>query len=215
MAFPRIKILNRLNSPLVVVTALAIWLGLPAAQLSAQETSSLDAVLAQLKSTSEASTNSTLKSLGAELAAKANLLGTSVSSNATTHSELTGALQSLLGGKSPDAVAAFQKLSAAKLTPQQMALAKQVGHVGSAYLVEKDLGSLDGSQSEVAQIVSSLRKGNVTAALPAIKKVSQNAGLTPEQKSLLTAMAEKLAPGASKAGEALGNGLKSIPGMGN
>jgi hypothetical protein len=63
-----------------------------------------------------------------------------------------------------------------------MSLAKDIGHVGSAYLVEKNLGSLDGSQSDVATIASSLRSGNVTATLPAIKKISQNASLTLDQK---------------------------------
>ncbi len=130
-------------------------------------------------------------------------------------SQLTGALQSLLGDKGPDAVAAFQKISAAKLTPDQLGLAKQFGQVGSAYLVQKNLGALEGGQGDVAQIVSSLRSGNVTAALPAIKKVSQNVNLTPAQKDLMTSVANKFIPGAGKAGEVISGGLKSLPGFGH
>ena len=64
-----------------------------------------------------------------------------------------------------------------------------------------------------AQIVSSLRKGNITEALPAIKKVSQNAKVTPAQKELLTSLADKYAPGASKESGAL-KGVKGIPDLG-
>ncbi len=189
----------------------AILAGLTTVSLRAQDASTLSGLLGQLTSTSSASTDSTLKSLGGELAAKAQSLDTSLAGNPATQSELTGALQSLLGNKGPEAVADFQKLSAAKLTPDQMSLAKDVGHVGSAYLVQKNLGSLDGSQSDVATIVSSLRSGNVTAALPAIKKVSQNANLTPEQKDLLTSMTKKLIPGAGS----ISDGLKSFSGFGH
>ncbi len=171
---------------------IAASLFVPATFVRAQDTSTLSSLLGQLTSASQSSTDSTLKSLGGELATKAQSLGTSLAGNPATESQLTGALQSLLGNKGPETVAAFQKLSAAKLTPDQLSLAKDVGHVGSAYLVQKNLGALDGSQSDVASIVSSLRSGNVTAALPAIKKVSQNVNLTPAQKDLLTSMAEKI-----------------------
>jgi hypothetical protein len=87
------------------------------------------------------------------------------------------------------------------------------GRRGAVKQHHKNLGSLEGSQSEVAQIVGSLRKGKITEALPAIRKVSQNAKLTAEQKELLTSVAEKLAPGASKVSGALGE-MKGIPGLG-
>lgn len=172
---------------------------------------SLSSLLGQLTSASQASGDSTLKSLGSELATKAQSLDTSLAGSPATQSQLTGALQSLMGNKGPEAVAEFQKLAAAKLTPDQMSLAKDVGHVGSAYLVQKNLGALDGSQSDVATIVSSLRSGNVTAALPAIKKVSQNVNLTPAQKDLVTSVAKKMVPGAGS----ISDGLKSLPGFGH
>ena len=104
-------------------------------------------------------------------------------------------------------------MSQTKLTPEQTELAKEVGQLGSAYLVHKNLGNLEGSQSDVAQIVHSLRKGNIAEALPAIKKVSQNAKLTPTQKELLTSLADKYAPGASKESSAL-KGVKEIHELG-
>jgi imidazoleglycerol phosphate synthase glutamine amidotransferase subunit HisH len=55
------------------------------------------------------------------------------------------------------------------------------------------------------------RSGNVTAVLPAIKKVSQNASLTLDQKNLLSSMAKKLVPGAGS----ISDGLKSLPGFGH
>ena len=119
----------------------------------------------------------------------------------------------MLGNKGGETLAAFQKLSQTKLTPEQTKLAKDVGHLGSAYLVHKNLGNLEGSQSDVAQIVHSLRKGNITEALPAVKKVSHNAKLTPAQKELLTSLADKYAPGASKESGAL-NGAKGNPELG-
>jgi len=194
----------------VCAAAVALLAGIPAASGLAQDAVSLTSLLSQITSASQSSADSTLKSLGSELVAKAESLGHSLAGNPATETQLTGALQSLLGNRGPDAVAAFQKLSAAKLTPDQMKLAKDFGHVGSAYLVQKNLGALEGSQSDVAQIVGSLRQGKITAALPAIQKVSKNVNLTPAQKDLLTSMAEKLAPGVGT----IGNGLKSLPGFG-
>jgi hypothetical protein len=195
--------------PLVCI-AVALML-IPASYVGAQGTSTLSNVLAQLSSKTQATADPTLESLGSELVAKSQSLNTSLAGDPGTQSELTGALQSLLGNKGPEAVADFQKLSAAKLTPEQMSLAKDIGHTGSAFLVQKNLGSLEGSQSDVATIVSSLHNGNYTAALPAIKKVSQNVNITPAQKDLLSSMAKKMMPGAGS----LSDGLKSLPGFGH
>jgi hypothetical protein len=216
MQTPRFTSLKRFTAPLICAAVGAALTMVPAGPVCAQDsTTTLAGQLHDLSSASQSSGDATLKSLGGELATKARSLDTSLAGSPGTQTQLTGALQSLLGNKGPEAVAEFQKLSAAKLTPDQMKLAKDFGHVGSAYLVQKNLGALDGSQSDVAQIVSSLRSGNVTAALPAIKKVSQNANLTSEQKDLLTSMADKLVPGVGKAGDALNSGLKSLPGFGH
>jgi hypothetical protein len=198
---------------LVCAALSAALLAAAAARVSAQTGASLTDLLGQLKTDSTATGDAKLKSLGNELSAKSQSLDKSLASNPTAQTDLTGALQSLLGNKGGDSVAAFQKLAQAKLTPEQTKLAKDVGNLGSAYLVQKNLGSLEGSQSDVAQIVGSLRKGSVTEAVPAIQKVSQNAKLTQPQKDLLTSIADKYAPGAGKVGDAL-KGVKGLPGFG-
>ena len=183
------------------------------ARVAAQSTSSLTNLLGQLNSTSASSGDPTLKSLGSELGSKVQATHQSLTGNPETQGKLSGALQSMLGNKGGETLAAFHKLSQIKLTPEQTKLAKDVGQLGSAYLIHKNLGNLEGSQSDVAQIVRSLRKGNINEALPAIKKVSQNAKLTPAQKELLTSLADKYAPGASKESGAL-KGVKGIPDLG-
>jgi hypothetical protein len=120
----------------------------------------------------------------------------------------------LLSGNGAGSIGILSKLTEAKLTPDQMKLAKDVGNVGSAYVIQKNFGVLEGSQSDVAQIVNSLRKCNATAALPAVQKVAQNTKLTAPQKELLTSMAGKYAPGVKRVGDVLGGKLKSFPGFG-
>jgi len=198
---------------LLCITASVALVAASGARVSAQSASSLADLLGQLKSASATGGDSTLKSLGGDLGSKAQALNQSLAGKPDAQGQLTGALQSLLGNKGSDSLAAFQKLSQAKLTPDQSKLAKDVGHLGSAYLVQKNLGSLEGSQSDVGQIVGSLRKGNITEAMPAIQKVSQNSKLTPAQKELMTSLADRFAPGASKVSGAL-KGVKGIPSLG-
>jgi hypothetical protein len=175
---------------------------------------SLTNLLGQLNSSTKASGDATLQSLGNELGTKATSLNASLAGNPAAQSQLTSGVQSLLSGNGASSLGALSKLTEAKLTPDQMKLAKEVGNVGSAYVVQKNFASLEGSQSDVAQIVTSLRKGNATAALPAVQKVAQNAKLTSPQKELLSSVADKYAPSAKKLGGALESGLKSIPGFG-
>ena len=207
--------LKHITTTFLCAAGMAALVLAPAPRIWAQDASALSGVLGQLQTESQSSADTTLKSLGGELGTKAQALSTSLAGKPDLQNQITGALQSLLGPKGADSLAAFQKLSTAKLTPDQMKLAKDFGHVGSAYLVQKNLGSLDGSQTDVAQIVSSLHKGNVSAVLPAIQKVSQSAKLTPEQKDLLKTLADKYAPGVKKAGDAINGGMNSLPKIGN
>jgi len=173
-------------------------------RVSAQSAPPITNLLTQLKSASSDG-DSTLKSLGNELHSKVQASHESLAGSPDTQKKLNGALQSLLGNKGGEALSAFEKLSQVKLTPEQAKLANEVGHLGSAYLVHKNLGGVEGSQSEVEQIVGSLRKGKYSEALPAIKKLSENAKLTPEQKELLKFLAGKVAPRALEE-------VKGIPG---
>lgn len=179
----------------------------------ADDTSSLSGVLSSLTASTKAAGDSQLNSLGSELKSKADALGKSLSGNPSAQSGLQSALQSLVSGKSADSLGGLQKLTAAKLTPEQTKLATDVFHVGSAYVVQKNFGSLEGAQGDVAQAVKSLRKGDAVSALPAIKNISQNAKLTAPQKQLITSIADKYAPGAGNVEKAL-EGIGGIPGFG-
>ena len=120
---------------------------------------------------------------------------------------------SLTGGHDSAALtSAFDLVKGAKPTPEQLGLAKQIGNLTSAYVVQKNFASLEGAQSDVANIVSSLRSGKVTAAIPSIKNVATSAHLTDGQKQLITTIADKYAPGWKKAGEAA-DAIKKLPGF--
>ena len=202
-----------LPHPLLLALAAALILTQPFRALRADD-AALPAALDQLRSSSDASGDATLKSVGGDLAAKTEALNKSLADNPAASSQLSGLIQSLASNKGTESIASLQKLTEAKLTPDQVKLAKEVGNLGSAYLVQRNLGSLEGSQGDVAQIVNSLRKGKLTESLPAIQKVAHNAKLTGPQKDLLGALADRYAPGTKKVGDALSNGLKSVPGFG-
>ncbi len=190
-----------------------VALGLaPAAQ--AVDLGSLTSLLGQLGTASKASGDATLVSLAKDLAPKAQALYKALGGNSAVQGQLVSALQALLGNKSVSALGALTKLSEAKLTDAQMKLAKDVGNVGSAYLVQKNFASLEGAQGDVAQIVNALRKGDPTTVLPALQNVAQNAKITPAQKELAGALVDQYAPGMKKIGNALKEGLKSLPGFG-
>jgi hypothetical protein len=157
-----------------------------------------------------------LKSLGAELTDKVKAMVATAPSNTSLQSQLMSPLTSLAnGGQDAGALASvYQVAQAASLTPQQLQLAKDMGNIASAYVVQKNFASLDGLKSEVATVVNSLRKGDVTPAIPAIQKVAQSASLTPTQKQLLSSVADKYAPGALKATETLQKGLQTLQGLG-
>ncbi len=179
-----------------------------AAPKTSQSTSEL---LGNLKSSSEAATDPELKSLGKDLSSKAGALNTSLAGNPAAQSQLQGALGGLTGKSSPvSTLSSLQQLSQAKLTPEQTKLAKDVYNTGSAYLVQKNLGNVEGSQSDVATVVGALKKGSPTEALPALKNIGQNGKLTDGQKQFVESLVKEHVPGLDKA-QGLING---IPGLG-
>ena len=107
-------------------------------------------------------------------------------------------------------MSALQQLSQAKLTTEQTKLAKDVYNTGSAYLIQKNLGNLEGSQSDVAQVVSAVKNGSPVEALPALKNIGQNAKLTDGQKTFVQSLVKNYVPGLQKAGDL----INSIPGFG-
>ena len=157
--------------------------------------------------------DSQLGPIASELTTKVQALSAAVGANDTIKRALDSTLQSLAGGQDSTALAsAFQLAEAAKLTPEQLGLAKEVGNLASAYAVQKNFSALEGAQGDVATIVNSLRKGEITAAIPALKNVADNTHLTDTQKQLVTSVADKYAPGWQKAGQVL-DAVKKLPGF--
>ena len=181
-----------------------------AAQLAAlgQSTGITNAVTA-LKNEAQAATDAETKSLASDFGTKVASLSKSLEGKPGAQKQLESAVNAVLGNKGPAAIEGLQKLASAKFTPEQTRLAKETYNLGSAYVVKKNFGSLDGSQSEVSQIVAALRNGKTMEAMPPLKKIGQNATLTQPQKDLLASLTERYAPGLKKAGE----GLKSLPGL--
>jgi hypothetical protein len=172
---------------------------------------SVSNILSQIQTTTSTNSDSKLKSLGDEFQAKIQALSASCGTNSASTNRIQGLLKGISSTNSAESFVSLQKLGDAKLTPEQTKVAKDVKDAGSAYLVQKNFGSIQGSSSnDVATIVTSLHDGHALAALPAIKNVSQNSKLTTDQKSLLGAVADKYAPGLGKAQE----GLKTLKGFG-
>jgi hypothetical protein len=161
----------------------------------------------------QAAADGRLGDIASELTGKIESLGAALGTNSVLTSQIDTVLKSLTGGQDSTALSsAFKLVSAAKLTPEQVDVARQVGNLASAYVVQKNFASLDGAQGDVASIVSSLRDGQITTAIPAIKNVATNAHLTDDQKTLITKIADQYAPGWKKAGAVL-DGLKKLPGF--
>ncbi len=168
-------------------------------------------LLGDLKKSSESAADPELKSLGNDLSSKVGALNTSLAGNTAAQGQLNSALGGLTGKSSPvSTVSALQQLSQAKLTPDQTKLAKDVYNTGSAYLVQKNLGGVEGTQSDVATVVSSLKKGSPTEALPALKNIGQSGKLTDGQKEFVQSLIKSQVPGLDKA-QGILNG---IPGLG-
>ena len=161
----------------------------------------------------KASTDSQLGDIATQLTGKVAKLESLLDTNSAIKARLDNMLTSLTGGQDSNALAsAFSLVKGAKPTPEQLGLVKQVGNLASAYVVQKNFATLDGAQSDVATIVSSLREGKLTAAVPALKNVAGNANMTDGQKQLIKTVADKYAPGWEKAKGAV-DAIKSLPGF--
>jgi hypothetical protein len=170
-------------------------------------------VAAKFVDAAKASSDSQLGGIASELTSKVQSLGTATGGNSAITSKLNSTLSSLTGGQDSAALAsAFKLASSAKLTPEQLGLAKQMGNLASAYVVQKNFATLDGSQGDVATIVTSLRAGKIKDAVPSLKNVATSAKLTDNQKQLITTITDKYVPGFSKASGAV-NEIKKIPGF--
>jgi hypothetical protein len=168
---------------------------------------------AGLVNAAKSSSDSQLGDIASQLTGKVAKLESLLGTNSAIKDKLDSTLKSLTGGADSDALtSAFGLVKGAKLTPDQLGLAKQVGNLASAFVVQRNFTSLEGAQGDVATIVSSLREGKVTAAVPALKNVATNAHLTDGQKQLITTIADKYAPGWENAKGAM-DAVKKLPGF--
>ncbi len=197
---------------LIVMGAAVILSGLPQNATAQTSADLAGKFLDAAKSASDSQLGDIASELTGKIQSFTALLGSN-SSVSSIKSQVDSTLKALTGGQDSAALtSAFKLASAAKLTPEQITLAKQVGNVSSAYVVRKNFASLEGSQDDVATIVKSLRNGQIAPAVPAMKNVATNAHLTDDQKQLISKVADKYAPGWKKAGAAL-DAIKKLPGF--
>ena len=169
-------------------------------------------LIAKFLTTAKSAKDGQLGTIGSELTGKIQALGATAVGDSVKN-KLNGALMLLTGGKDSAAlVSAFDLVKEAKLTPDQLGLAKQVGNLASAYVVQKNFASLEGASGDVATIVSSLRSGKIKDALTPLKNVAASAKLSDTQKHLITTIADKYVPGFSKASGAMDE-MKKLPGF--
>ncbi len=155
-----------------------------------------------------------LSSIGQDLATKANALVDSCGANETVRTNVESSLTAMTAGNDSQALApAFQLSQGGSLTSPQLQLAKEVGNLASAFVVQKNFSAVSGAQGDVATLVSSLRNGQYAAALPPLKNIMNNASLTPDQKQLIGSIADKYAPGLSGTMQQGLKALESLPGL--
>jgi hypothetical protein len=200
--------MKRIFTVITTLTTVALLHGFTATAF-AQSAVLATNFLNQAQSASDAK----LGTIAGELTSKVQSLSALLGTNSAVQGVLDSTLKSLTGGQDSEALtSAFKLAEAAKLTPKQIGLAKQVGNLASAYVVEKNFATLDGAQGDVATIVTSLRDGKVSAAIPALKNVATNNSLTDGQKQLIKTVADKYAPGWEKAKGAV-DAIRNLPGF--
>jgi len=192
---------------IVIITAAVAIGGLNQTILAQTDAGAAGKLVDQAKAS-----DSKLGDIATDLTGKVQSLESTVSGNAAK-SKLDGVLKSLTGGMDSEALtSAFSLAKSAKLTPEQLDLAKQVGNLTSAYVVQKNFSSLAGQQGDVATLVTALRGGHLKDSLQPIKNIAQTAKLSDTQKQLITTIGDKYAPGLSKVSGAL-DSVKKLPGF--
>lgn len=168
----------------------------------------------QLASLAKTQSDTVLSSIGQDLSAKAKSLADACTGNPSVKTNLDQSLSAMLNGKDSEALApAFKTAQTRGLTAGQLQLAKEVGNLASAFVVQRNFSSLQGAQGDVSTLVSSLRNGQYTTALPPLQKIMSNASLTQPQKDLLGSLADKYAPSLKQAAGSLQQGLQSLQGL--
>lgn len=173
--------------------------------------SAITALSSQFTQKIAAQKDAVLASVATDLVGKVQSLSQALGAGDAAKAQLNTTMQTLLGGADTEALTtAYKMVDAAKLTPEQIGIAKEVGNLTTAFVVQRNFSALEGAQGDVATIVNSLRKGELVAAAPALQKVAQNANLTESQKVLVGTVMDKYAPGLKKSADTLKQGLQTI-----
>gem|GEM_PF-1784659 len=152
-----------------------------------------------------------LKRIGADLETRVGRLAQSLADNEAVTTQLKSGVQALLGNRDVDAVAALNQLVAARLTPEQTSLAKEVYQASAAFATQRNFASLQGSGTEVGQLVDAVWKGDYAQALGPLQKVYGKATLTSAQKQLLATTFDPYLPkGWKEAAGALQQGVEQF-----
>lgn len=183
----------------------------PSAEAVAKYDKALSDLTEKLVSAAKSKSDDVLGGVGKDLGTSVQKLASSLAGQQEVKATLDKALTALTDGKQVEAFDACQKVVAAKLTPEQMKLAQETGNLVSAYIVQKDFSKLEGSEGDVAKLVTSLRQGSLTGAVAPLQGIMQNAKLTQPQKDILSALSDKYAPGLKKLGDSAQD-LKKIGG---
>jgi len=151
-----------------------------------------------VESTKGGSTDSLVKNISTDLGSRVGKLAQSLSDNTTVKDGLNTAVQALLGNKDIDAITELNKLSSANLTPAQTTMVKDVYNAGAALVTQRNFSSIEGMNTDVSQLATSVWKGNYTEALAPLQKLYSQSTLTAPQKELLGATFDKYLPAGWK-----------------
>jgi len=152
----------------------------------------------QLLTSTKGASDDLLKSISTDLGARVQKLSESLKTNEGLTQQLGTAVNALLGNKDGEAVGGLSSLTAAKLTPEQTTLAKEVYNAAAALVTQRNFSSLEGMNSDVSKLATSVWKGNYTEALPPLQKLYSQTSLTPAQKDLLGKMYDSYMPAGWK-----------------
>jgi len=180
------------------------------AEVQKQAKAVYDDLSKKLVENTKTSTDDLMKTISANLETRVTKLGESLKSNETVMNQLNGALQALLNKKDVDAVGALNNVAAAKLTPEQTTLAKDVYNAGAAYVTQRNFSSLEGMNSDVAKLSTAVLNGNYAEAMPPLQKIYGKSSLTTEQKDLLGSVFDKYLPGWQDKAGVVGKGLDAL-----
>lgn len=168
-----------------------------------------------IESTKGGSTDALLKNISTDLQGRVSELATSLADNAAVKEQLNTAVQALLGNKDIDAIAGLNALTSAKLTPEQTTMVKDVYNAGAALVTQRNFSSIEGMNTDVAQLANSVWKGNYTEALTPLQKLYNQSTLTAPQKELLNATFDKYLPaGWKNAAGSVKKGLDTLNQLG-